>query len=455
MFPVDKEVLDSILRDLSIPDVATATIRQICAVSAELENAAADRCVHLEIGNPGLPAENVGIECECNALRSGVANKYPDIAGIAPLKENASKFIKAFLDLDIPAKGIVPTVGSMQGSFTLMLLLKQRLEQKDTLLMLNPGFPAQRNQAKLLGLRTQSFDIYNYRGKALESRLEEEMKSGRITAMIYSNPNNPAWTNLTQEELEIIGRLATKYDVIVMEDLAYMGMDFRSDFSRPYEPPYIPSVARYTDNYILLLSASKIFSYAGQRIALVCMSPTVYGRHYATFEKFYEMPAFGNAYIYGVLYCASSGTSHSAQYALAGMLDAAVKGELNFVEHTSEYGRRAAIVKRLFTDNGFHIVYSIDGDKPISDGFFFTVGYPNLSGAELQKELLRYGISSISLPSTGSEQEGIRVTGAMISDDEEMNRLGERLRHFDSYRKKLDAERKQKAGNISEKIVFA
>lgn len=455
MFPVDKEVLDSILRDLSIPDVATATIRQICAVAAELENAASDRCVHLEIGNPGLPAENVGIECECNALRSGVANKYPDIAGIAPLKENASKFIKAFLDLDIPAKGIVPTVGSMQGSFTLMLLLKQRLEQKDTLLMLNPGFPAQRNQAKLLGLRTQSFDIYNYRGKALESRLEEEMKSGRITAMIYSNPNNPAWTNLTQEELEIIGRLATKYDVIVMEDLAYMGMDFRSDFSRPFEPPYIPSVAKYTDNYILLLSASKIFSYAGQRISLVCMSPTVYGRHYTTFEKFYEMPAFGNAYIYGVLYCASSGTSHSAQYALAGMLDAAVKGELNFVEHTSEYGRRAAIVKRLFTDNGFHIVYSIDGDKPISDGFFFTVGYPNLSGAELQEELLRYGISSISLPSTGSEQEGIRVTVSMISDDEEMNRLGERLRHFDSYRKKLDAERKQKAGNISEKIVFA
>lgn len=455
MFPVNNEILDLILRKLAIPDVSSATIRQICSVAAELESAAEEKCVHLEIGNPGLPAEEVGVACEIEALKNGVANKYPDIKGVPALKEAGAKFLKAFMDVDIPSKGIVPTVGSMQGSFTLMLLLKQRIEQKDTILILNPGFPAQRHQAKLLGMRTQSFDIYNYRGKALENRLEEEMSSGRITAMIYSNPNNPAWTNLTQEELEIIGRLASKYDVIVMEDLAYLGMDFRTDFSRPYEAPYIPSVAKYTDNYILLVSGSKIFSYAGQRIALVCMSPTVYDRHYPFFEKFYEMPAFGDAYIYGVLYCVSSGVSHSAQYALAGMMDAAVKGELNFVKHTSEYGRRAAIVKKLFTDNGFHIVYSIDGNQPISDGFFFTVGYPNLSGAELQKELLRYGVSSISLPSTGSEQEGIRVTVSMISDDEEMERLGKRLAAFDIYRKSVDAEKKIVNEEKSEKIVFA
>lgn len=455
MFPVQKEVLNSILRNLSIPDISTATIRQICSVSAELEKSTGEKCVHLEIGNPGLPAEKVGIECECEALHKGVANQYPDIKGVPALKEAGEKFLKAFLNLDVPSRGIVPTVGSMQGSFTLLFLLKQRMEEKDTVLLLNPGFPAQRHQAKLLGMRIQSFDIYTYRGKALEARLEEEMKSGRITAMIYSNPNNPAWTNLTEEELEIIGRLATKYDVIVMEDLAYLGMDFRSDFGKPYEAPYIPSVANYTDNYILLVSASKIFSYAGQRIALVCMSPNVYDRHYPYFEKFYEMPAFGDAYIYGVLYCASSGASHSAQYALAGMMEAAVKGELNFLDQTSEYGRRAGLVKKIFTDNGFHIVYSMDGDQPISDGFFFTVGYHGMTGTELQEELLRYGISSISLLSTGSEQEGIRVTVSMISEQEDMERLSTRLKAFDEHMKALAAEKSEPAAEVTEKIVFA
>ena len=103
----------------------------------------------------------------------------------------------------------------MQGSFTVMLLLKQRLPEKDTMLFINPGFPAQRNQAKILGFNMEQFDIYDYRGKKLEEKLESILSSGRITGIIYSNPNNPAWTNLTEEELEIIGRMATKHDAIV------------------------------------------------------------------------------------------------------------------------------------------------------------------------------------------------------------------------------------------------
>lgn len=430
MFPIDKKLVSEALSRLSIPDITSATIRQIGALANLLEEMAEDNMIHLEIGNPGLPAEEIGIEAEVEALRAGVANKYPDIAGIPALKRNGSRFIKAFFDVDVPEKGIVPTVGSMQGCFTLMLLLQKRIPEKDTLLMLYPGFPAQRHQAKLLGMGLEGFDIYEYRGKALEAKLEEYFKTGRITALLYSNPNNPAWTNLTDEEMEIIGRLATKYDVIVLEDLAYMGMDFRTDYSHPGEAPFISSVARYTDNYILLASGSKIFSYAGQRIAMVCMSEAVYKRHYESLESFFEIPAFGDAYIYGVLYCASSGVSHSAQHALAAMMEAAVEGKLDFVGHCREYGRRAEIVKRAFCDNGFHLVYKMDGDRPISDGFFLTVGYPGMSSEELQGELLRYGVSTISLPSTGSEQPGVRVTVSMISDEDMFRSLESRLKKF-------------------------
>ncbi|MCH5217263.1 MAG: pyridoxal phosphate-dependent aminotransferase [Muribaculaceae bacterium] len=431
MFPLDREILENTLEKFEIPDITTATIRQISAVAGELQEKAGEEIIHLELGNPGLPPEQIGIEAEIEALRKGVPSQYPNIAGIRPLKENGARFVKAFLDIDIDPEGIVPTVGSMQASFTLMLLLKQRLPERDTLLMLYPGFPAQRHQAKLLGMNLEGFDIYNYRGKKLEAKLEEYFSSGRVTAMLYSNPNNPAWTNLTDEELEIIGRLATKYDVIVMEDLAYMGMDFRKDFGHPYQPPYISTVGKYTDNFILLISASKIFSYAGQRIAIVCMSNSVYHRHYEVFEKFYEMPQFGDAYIFGVLYCASTGTTHSAQYGLAKMLEKAADGELNYVEHCSEYGRRAALMKKLLADNGFELVYQLDGDEPIADGFFLTAKYGDMTGEELQKELLRHGVAAISLESTGSKQEGVRITISTISDSEHFDLLAERLRKFD------------------------
>ena len=430
MFPISQEILKKTAAELGIIDISTATIRQIVSLSSALEKEANEKFVHLELGNPGLPASSIGVDAEIAALRAGVANTYPAIDGIPELKKAGAKFIKAFMDIDVPEKGIVPTVGSMQASFTLQLLLSQRLPGRNTILFFNPGFPAQRHQAKVLGLGIEQFDIYNYRGKALEEKLELILSKGNVTAMLFSNPNNPAWINLTDEELEIIGRIATKHDVIVIEDLAYLGMDFRTDFSNPFKAPFIPTVGKYTENFIMLVSGSKIFSYAGQRIAVAAMSKHVYERQYEFFREFYEMPAFGDAYIFGVLYTASSGTSHSAQHALASMMNAASDGKLDFVKETSEYGRRAEIMKKCFCDNGFHIVYDLDGTTPISDGFFFTAGYKDMDGKTLQSELLRHGISAITLASTGSEQEGVRICVSTLCEDRDFNLLDQRLKAF-------------------------
>lgn len=430
MFPLTQDILEKTAARLGILDISTATIRQIVALSVALEKEANDSFVHLELGNPGIKASDIGVDAEIKALRSGIANTYPAINGIPQLKKAGSRFVKAFMDIDIPEKAIVPTVGSMQASFTLQLLLSQRLPGRDTILFFNPGFPAQRHQAKVLGIGIDQFDIYQYRGEKLEAKLEEILSKWNVTAMLFSNPNNPAWINLTEEELKIIGSMATKHDVIVIEDLAYLGMDFRTDFSHPFESPFIPTVGKYTDNFIMLVSGSKIFSYAGQRIAIVAMSKYVYDRQYEFFTEFYEMPAFGDAYVFGVLYTASSGTSHSAQFALAAMMDAACDGTLDFVKETSEYGRRAEIMKKCFADNGFHIVYEFDGEMPISDGFFFTVGYKDMDGKTLQSELLRHGVSAITLTSTGSEQEGVRVCVSTLSEEKDFKVLNQRLKAF-------------------------
>lgn len=430
MFPLSRKELESAMGKLGINDIADATIRQISALASFLEEQAGEKMIHLEIGNPGLPANALGVETEREVLRRGIANQYPNIAGVPRLKENGSRFLKAFLDIDVPSEYIIPTVGSMQGGYALMLLLAHRDAKRDTMLFINPGFPAQRYQAKILGLKEASFDIYSYRGKALEAKLEEFFAKGNITAILYGTPNNPAWINLTEEELEIIGRLCTKYNVIAIEDLAYVGMDFRTNFGEPYKEPFVPTVAKFTDNYVLMVSASKIFSYAGQRIAMICFSPKVADTECKSIQEYFGMPTYLKAFVFGVLYALSSGTAHSAQYAMATMLGAAVDGRLNFVEDCREYERLGGRAKECFLDNGFHIIYAKDGDQDISDGFFFTSGYKDMSSAELQAELLRYGIASISLPSTGSEQNGLRVCVSMLKGDEMFDTLNERLEQF-------------------------
>ena len=112
------------------------------------------------------------------------------------------------------------------------------------------------------------------------------------------------------------------------------------------------------------------------------------------------------------------------------MMNAASDGKLDFVKETSEYGRRAEIMKKYFCDNGFHIVYDLDGTTPISDGFFFTAGYKDMDGKTLQSELLRHGISAITLASTGSEQEGVRICVSTLCEDRDFNLLDQRLKAF-------------------------
>ena len=428
--PIDHSTLAGVLKQMDILDISRATIRQSGAIARALEKAVATEFLHLEMGIPGLPPTKVGIEAEKSALDAGVASEYPNMYGIPKLKEQASRFLKAYLDIDVAPLGCIPTVGSMQGSFSTFLLCAHLEPQKDTILFIDPGFPVQRTQARILGIKSDSFDIYEYRGNKLRDKLESHLKGGNVAALIYSSPNNPAWFNLTEEELRTSGELATKYDTIVIEDLAYMCMDFRKQLGRPYEPHYQPTVAKYTDNYIIMMSGSKMFSYAGQRIAIIAISDSLYGREYPLLKEWYRMSRLGDAYVFAVLYAGSSGASHSAQYALAEMLRAAADGELDFVTAAAEYARRAAVTKKIFLANGFHIVYDMDGDEPVSDGFFYTVGYKGLSGGELMGELIRYGIATIALSTTGSRQDGVRICVSQLNHSHQFDLLEERLRLF-------------------------
>ncbi len=427
--PFDKDMVAEVLHGMRITNVGDATIRQTVAIAEELERRTGEKFIHLEMGSPGLPANRIGIDAQKAALDKGVASAYPNIAGITPLKEQASRFIKAFLNVDVNPEGCVPTVGSMMGTFASFITCTHLSPEKDTILFIDPGFSVQPLQAKVLGYKRESFDVYDCRGTRLRDKLEGILSQGHIAAIIYSNPNNPSWVCLTEEELSYIGALATKYDTIVIEDLAYLGMDFRKDLGHPFQPPYVATVARYTENYILMLSASKIFSYAGERIATVAISNTLYNRVYPALSTEFGIDTLGRFFIFMVVYTMSSGVTHSAQHALAAMYKAACDGDINFVEDTREYARRAARLKEIFLRHGFHIVYDKDLEEPVSDGFFFTIGRKGYTGDELLDRLIHYGVSAISLRTTGSEQQGLRICTSMVKP-EHYDLLDERLRIF-------------------------
>ena len=429
--PIKKELVDQLIAELGIKDFAKATIREVKQVAAKAEQASGVEFIKMEMGIPGLPAAQVGVDAQVKALQDGIAHSYPDIQGYPELKKQASRFVKAFIGLDVAAEGCVPVSGSMQGTFASFLTCSQASRQKDTVLFIDPGFPVQKMQLQVMGVKYETFDVYDFRGEKLGPKLESYLKQGNICAIVYSNPNNPAWICLNEQELEAIGSLATQYDVIVMEDLAYFAMDFRKDLSVPFQPPYQPSVGRYTDNYILLISGSKAFSYAGERIGVTCISNKLFHRHYDDLAQRYEGLPFGLVFSTRMLYALSSGTSHSAQYAMAAMLRAATDGEYDFRREVSIYGERAHKLKEIFCRHGFHVVYDKDLDEPVADGFYFTIGYKQMTSGQLAKELMYYGVSAICLITTGSHQEGLRVCTSFI-EDHQYAQLEKRMQIFEA-----------------------
>lgn len=417
--PIDFKIVAQKVKDSKLDSPGRASIREVKKLIDEIENATGEKFVRMEMGVPGLPPTKIGVEAEIEALKKGVAAIYPDIYGIQPLKVETSKFVKLFMDIDVSPEGCIPTCGSMMGSFAAFMTINRLNPEKDTSLLIDPGFPVHRQQLKVLGQKVESFDVYNYRGEKLLEKLESILSKGNISCVLYSNPNNPSWICFTEKELKIIGDMCNKYDVIAIEDLAYFAMDFRRDMSKPGVPPYQPTVAKYTENYILTISSSKAFSYAGQRIGMMIIADELYERNYPNLKKYYTKEQFGHSMIYGSVYALSAGISHSAQYALAAIFKAANEGKLNFVEEVKEYGEKAHIMKKIFTDNGFNIVYDKDEDEPIADGFYFTFSYPGYTGEELLNELLYYGVSAISLAITGSERlEGIRACVSLVRRDQ-------------------------------------
>jgi aspartate/methionine/tyrosine aminotransferase len=417
--PINYNVVKTKLEESNLSLISMASIREIKKLVDEIEKETGDKYIRMEMGIPGLPPSQVGVDAEIAALKRGVASIYPDIQGIPELKKEASRFVKLFLNIDVNEEGCIPTVGSMQGGFAAFITVNRMYEEKDTVLFLDPGFPVHKQQLGVLQQKSESFDVYDYRGEKLREKLESVLQKGNISAMLYSNPNNPSWICFTEEELQIFGELADKYEVVVLEDLAYVGMDFRKDLYTPGQPPYQATAAKYTENYILFISSSKAFSYAGQRIGMMIISDKLYSKKCSDLKNHYSTDLFGYAMIFGTVYPLSAGVTHSAQHALAAMYEAANNGEFNFVEEVKEYGEKAKVMKKLFTDNGFYIVYNTDVDEPIADGFYFTFAYPGFTGEELLNELIYYGISAISLAITGSERtEGIRACVSLVQREQ-------------------------------------
>ena len=122
-----------------VADLSQATIGEVLLVAQYLERKTGIPFIRMDQGSPGLPANRYGVEAEKEALERGVGSQYPPADGVPELKKAASRFIKAFIDIDINPLGCIPTTGSVAGSFGAFIACTQRIPGKDKVLFIDPG----------------------------------------------------------------------------------------------------------------------------------------------------------------------------------------------------------------------------------------------------------------------------------------------------------------------------
>jgi hypothetical protein len=163
-----------------------------------------------------------------------------------------------------------------------------------------------------------------------------------------------------------------------------------------------------------------MFSYAGQRIALSILSPELMEKTAPDMVERLGTSNVGHAFVHGVLYPIAACVPESPQYGLLALLREVNAGNPRLFWPAMEYSRRARIMKKMFLESGFTLVYDNDLGEPLADGFYFTIAYPGIGdGADLLMELLHYGISAITLETTGScRTEGLRACVSLVGDDQ-------------------------------------
>ena len=429
--PIAREAVERLIASQGL-DLHHASIREMNNLVNTIERETGLPFVRMEFGIPGLSTPRIAIDAEIEALRDlDVGHVYAPFEGLPDLKREAARFVKNFMDIDVPPECCVPTVGAMEGCFASLALAGRVRAGVRKVLCLDPGFPVNKLQMRFLGLERDSIDFYDHRGDKLIAEVERRAARGDLCALLWSSPNNPSWIVLQDSELRGLGRICDRYGLIAIEDLAYFGMDVRQDYFIPGVPPYQPTILRHTQRGISIISSSKIFSYAGQRIAITVLSPELMQLRAPDLETHYGTANLGHALVHGVLYPITASVPESPQYGLLALLRAANAGDRSLFDAARVYARRAAIMKKLFLRHGFRLVYDNDLGQPLADGFYFTVAYPDFKhGADLLRELLFYGISAITLETAGSSRvEGLRACVSMVGE-EQFEALDDRLRRF-------------------------
>lgn len=421
----DREKLQAVVSEYGLGH-AEFNIEEFWQAVDHFEKAIGIRYVRMDFGVPGISAPEICLASHRTALHSSsISRSYPPFSGTTALREEVAEFVSKRISFKIRSNDVYVTCGGTQALFVAQAIAAKMMQNAKSVVFLAPVYPPMASQARFLGMEPLLIEIDGKRGNELISEIEIAFRRGDVAAICWASPNNPSWTVLEHEELREIAALCDRHQVIAIEDMTYLGM---IDLLNPVMSKGMPSIACYTNKYFLVFSSSKMLSYAGERVGFLLGAPALLDQSVKNLKPSFGVESVRRA-CGSLIFNMTAGAPHSAQHAIADVLNAINTGEINLEAALSVYARRAKELKALLIQNGFYLIY--EHNSPTSlDGFYVCFGYPGMTGIELVWELLYQGITVLPLSVFGSDRrDGVRACIGR-TDEEQFNLVRDRLALF-------------------------
>jgi aspartate/methionine/tyrosine aminotransferase len=226
---------------------------------ANLQAAAGEDVLHLEVGQPSTPAP-AGVLAAAGAALARETLGYTDALGLPALREAIAAHYRHTYAIALDPARIVVTTGS-SGAFLLAFLAA--FEPGDRVAMAAPAYPAYRNILTVLDL--VPVELPAGPDQLFQTTLDL-LRAQRqpLDGLIVASPANPTGTMLAPAELAQIARYCRHMGIRFISDEIYHGIVYAKTAA---------TALAQSDEAIVVNSFSKYFSMTGWRLGWMVVPP--------------------------------------------------------------------------------------------------------------------------------------------------------------------------------------
>jgi aspartate/methionine/tyrosine aminotransferase len=332
-------------RGLVPPFIAMDVLR-----AANRREAAGERIIHLEVGQPGTPAPAGALAAARQALAKDKIG-YTDAEGIAPLRAAIARHYRAQYGIAVEPGEIAVTTGS-SAAFQLAFLAA--FEAGDRIALAAPGYPAYRNILSALGLEPVLIEV----GENAHYQPNPELLAAYpdLKGLVVASPANPTGTMIAPAELRRLYDYCGERGIRLVSDEIYHGITYEAAAE---------TARAFGRDAIVVNSFSKYYSMTGWRLGWMLVPPDLARSVECLAQNFYiSPPALSQLAGVAALDCRAELDRHVARYrrnrdrliaALAGAgltRMAPAQGAFYLYADTSPLGDSGEVCRRLLAEAG-------------------------------------------------------------------------------------------------------